>query len=68
MEQSMDIHIHSHIDVLAYRALALAYLRRCKEAQEDLNEIDRLIEVLNDDARTRYWNIQKQEIRERCEK
>lgn len=59
-----DIHIHSRIDVLAYRAVALANLRRCKEV-DDIEEIDRLVAIFNDGARTEYWRKQKGEI-ERC--
>ena len=57
-----DIHIHSHIDVLAYRAVALASLHFCSDAKEDLLEIERLIAILNDDARTRHWEVQKKKI------
>lgn len=62
ISDAKDIHIHSRIDVLAYRAVALANLFNCKDAQEDLSEIDRLVTILNDEARTKYWNNQKQEI------
>jgi hypothetical protein len=61
-----DIHLHSRIDVLAYRAIALAYLRYCREAQEDVPEIRRLIAILNDDARTRHWEKQEDEINRYC--
>lgn len=61
-----DIHIHSRIDVLSYRAIALAHLRYCKEAQEDVSEIRRLIAILNDDARTRHWEKQEEEINRYC--
>lgn len=60
-----DIHIHSRIDVMAYRALALAYLGNC-EATEDLLEIDRIVAVLNDNARTKHWESQRREIVESC--
>lgn len=62
-----DIHLHSRIDVLAYRAIALAHLRRCQEAQKDIPEIHRLIAILNDDARTQYWNKQVEEIKRYCD-
>ena len=60
-----DINIHSRIDVLAYRSVALAHLGRCEDAVEDLSEIDRLIAIFNDGARTNHWKNQRQEIRVR---
>ena len=57
-----EIHIHSHIDVLAYRALALADLRFFEDAGQDIPEIDRLVAILNDDARTEHWENQKKKI------
>ena len=61
-----DIHIHSRIDVLAYRAVALAHLGRCKDAKEDVAEIDRLIAIFNDGARTVHWKNQRAEIEDHC--
>jgi NAD-dependent SIR2 family protein deacetylase len=61
-----DIHIHSKIDVLAYRIVALAYLGHCNDAKKDLLEIDRLIAIFNDGARTKYWQNQKKEIIAQC--
>lgn len=61
-----DIHLHSHVDVLAYRAVALGYLGRCWQAREDISEIQRLIAVLHDNARTSHWEKQVQEIEEYC--
>ena len=46
IEDAKDIHLHSRVDVLAYRAVVLAYLHRCREAREDLDEVDCLIKVL----------------------
>jgi hypothetical protein len=63
-----DIHIHSRIDVLAYRAVALAHLSRCEDAEEDLSEIDRLIAIFNDGARTDHWKNQRRDIENHCEK
>jgi hypothetical protein len=63
-----DIHLHSNIDVLAYRAIALAHLHYCEAAKEDLPEIDRLVAILNDNARTRHWAHQKQQIDIHCKK
>ena len=65
---SKDIHIHSRIDVLAYRAVALAHLGRCEDAKEDLPEIDRLIAIFNDGARTEHWKHQRLDIEIHCEK
>lgn len=61
-----DIHIHSLIDVLAYRVVALARLKRCKNIRDDIHEIDRLISIFNDDARTRHWKNQKKDIMKNC--
>jgi hypothetical protein len=61
-----DIHIHSKIDVLAYRVVALAYLGRCYDAKKDLLEIDRLIAIFNDGARKKHWQNQRKEIMDQC--
>jgi hypothetical protein len=61
-----DISLHSRIDVLAYRAVAFAHLRRCKEVKDDVDEVSRLIMVFNDDARTRHWNDQRADIQYHC--
>jgi hypothetical protein len=66
IDNAKDIHLHSRVDVLAYRAVALARLRRCQNATEDVPEIGRLIAILNDDARARHWEHQRQEIEQRC--
>ena len=66
IKDAKDIHLHSNIDVLAYRAVALAHLHFCEDAREDLPEIDRLVAILNDDARTRHWADQKQQIDDHC--
>jgi len=66
IDDAKDIHLHSRVDVLAYRAVAIARLRRCQNATEDVPEIDRLIAILNDDARTRHWENQRHEIERRC--
>lgn len=59
---AQEIHIHAHIDVLAYRAVALADLRFWDDARQDLSEIDRLVAILNDEARTRHWKEQRRRI------
>jgi NAD-dependent SIR2 family protein deacetylase len=63
-----DINIHSRIDVLAYRAVALGHLGRCEDAKEDVPEIDRLIAIFNDGARTEHWQNQKREFIDQCQK
>ena len=68
IDGAKDIHLHSRIDVLAYRAVALAYFGRCLQAQEDIPEIYRLMAILNDDARTSYWAKQAEEIQRNCGK
>ena len=40
----------------------LADLRFFDAAREDLPEIDRLVAILNDDARTDHWKEQKRRI------
>ena len=66
IDDARNIHLHGRIDVLAYRVAALAYLGRCREALDDIAEIDRLVAILKDDARTRHWEHQKSEISRRC--
>lgn len=61
-----DIHVHEHIDVLAYRALALARLHQYEDGWKEVHEIDRLITILNDRARTLHWNNQRREIEKLC--
>lgn len=61
-----DLHLHAKIDVLDYRAVALARLKRCQSLKEDVNEIDRLIKILNDGARMRHWENQYNEIKQCC--
>jgi hypothetical protein len=65
-----DIHLHSRIDVLAYRSVALAYLGESRKAKETIPEIDRLVAILagssKDNARARHWIDQKQKIEEYC--
>lgn len=62
-----NIHLDSRVTVFAYRAVALAYLRRCQEAIEDVPEIERLITILNDISYTKHWENQKREIELRCD-
>ena len=62
-----DIHVHSSIDVLSYKALAAARLGRCDQALIDMPEIERLIKLLGDEARTLHWEEQKAELRQRCQ-
>lgn len=64
--EAKDIHVHSTIDVLSYRAVALARLGRCTEAMADVAEIGRLISLFNDQARTDYWKTQQSELRKWC--
>jgi len=54
--------------VLAYRAVELAHLKCCKEAKEDLPEIDRLIAIFNDGGRTEHWENQRRDIENHCKK
>jgi hypothetical protein len=66
IKDAKDIHLHSRVDVMAYRAVTLAHLKRCQDAKEDVPEIHRLVAILNDDARTRYWEKQAKEIERYC--
>lgn len=67
IDNAKDISLHSRIDVLAYRAVALASLRRCGDLREDVAEVTRLITILGDDARTRHWRDQQKEIQRYCQ-
>jgi len=67
IDDAKDIHLHSRIDVLAYRAIALAHLGRCQEAQKDVPEIQRLVAILNDGARMQHWIKQAGEIKRYCD-
>lgn len=64
--KAKDIHLHSLVDVLAYRSIALAYLGHFKEATMDVPEIDRLVAILKDEKREVYWKQQKEEIEKCC--
>jgi hypothetical protein len=66
IDQAKDVSLHSRIDVLAYRAVAFAHLRRCKEVKDDVEEVSRLIMIFNDDARTRHWKTQHEDIQRHC--
>ncbi|MCG3145727.1 MAG: hypothetical protein HONDAALG_03400 [Gammaproteobacteria bacterium] len=68
IDDAKDIHLHSRIDVLAYRAIALAHLRQCREAKREIPEIFRIIAILNDDARTQHWKKQAEEIKQYCDR
>ena len=64
--EAKDISLHSRIDVLAYRAVALAHLHRCQELKNDMDEVTRLILIFGDSARTRHWNKQREDIEHHC--
>jgi tetratricopeptide (TPR) repeat protein len=64
--ETKDIHLHSRIDVLAYRAIAYAKLRHCSEAMKEISEIDRLVEIFNNNSRAIHWENQKKEIISQC--
>jgi hypothetical protein len=66
IDEAKDISLHSRIDVLAYRAAALAHLHRCQELENDIDEVTRLILIFADDARTRHWNKQREDIEHHC--
>lgn len=66
IDQAKEISLHSRIDVLGYRAVALAYLRRCRDIKQDLDEVSRLIMLLKDDARTQHWSKQRDVIQHHC--
>ena len=66
IDDAKDIHLHSRVDVLAYRAIALAHLKHCHEAVKDMTEIGRLVGILKDEARSKHWEKQAQEIRRFC--
>jgi hypothetical protein len=66
IDEAKDISLHSRIDVLAYRAVALAHLHRCQELKSDMDEVTRLILIFGDSARTRHWNEQREDIEHHC--
>jgi hypothetical protein len=66
IDQSGDIHIHAKIDVLSYRALALARFCRCSDAWQDFAEAERLSLVLKDDARTKHLHQQRHRLVNLC--
>ena len=66
IDDAKDINLHARIDVLAYRAVAFAHLRRCKEVKDDVDEVERLILIFNDNARTRHWKNQREDIQHHC--
>lgn len=67
IDNAGDIHIHSRIDVLSYTALALAHFGRCMEAWRDVAEIERLCDVLSDQARVEHWSqVQRPKLEHLC--
>ena len=66
IEQTGDIHPHARVDVLSYRALALARFHRCVHAWHDLTEAERLSLTLRDDARAEHLQKQKLRLAELC--
>jgi hypothetical protein len=66
IDEATDMSLHSRIDVLAYRAVAYAHLRSCKELKDDVEEVDRLIMIFNDDARTRHWSKPRADLPHQC--
>jgi hypothetical protein len=66
IDEAKDISLHSRIDVLAYRAVALAHLHRCQELKNDIDEVTRLILIFGDNARTRHWSKQREDIEQHC--
>jgi hypothetical protein len=55
IDDAGDIHIHSRIDVLSGRSLALARFGFCEEAWRDIPEIKRLCDILADTPRTKHF-------------
>lgn len=66
IDGARDIHLHSRIDVLSTRAIALARFGHCQDAWKDVPEIGRLIAVLKDEARANHWKKQRQELEYWC--
>lgn len=66
IDDAKDISLHARIDVLAYRAVAFAHLRRCKQVKDDVDEVERLILIFNDEARMRHWKHQREDIQDHC--
>ena len=55
IDDAGDIHIHSRIDVLSGRSLALARFGFCEEAWRDIPEVKRLCGILADQPRTKHF-------------
>ncbi len=55
IDDAGDIHIHSRIDVLSGRSLALARFGLCEEAWRDIPEVKRLCRILADAPRSKHF-------------
>lgn len=55
IDDAGDIHIHSRIDVLSDRSLALARFGFCGEAWRDIPEVKRLCSIFADQPRTKHF-------------
>jgi hypothetical protein len=66
IDGARNIHLHSRIDVLSYRAIAMARFSRCQEVWKDVPEIGRLIDILRDEARANHWENQRRELEHWC--
>ncbi len=55
IDDAGDIHLHSRIDVLSGRSLALARFGFCEEAWHDIPEVKRLCGILADQARSQHF-------------
>jgi hypothetical protein len=60
------IHVHSTVDVLSYRALALARFGRCDDAWVDFVEAERLADALGDAARREHLRRQRERLEDLC--
>lgn len=55
IDEAGDVHLHSRIDMLSGRSLALARFGFCEEAWKDIPEAKRLCGILADQARTKHF-------------
>lgn len=66
IQETEDIHLHSKVDVLSYRAVALAWAGYCQEAVAELREAERLSNRLSDEARKEHLVEQWKELEQWC--
>lgn len=67
MNKAGTKHVDAKVDLLSYRALALASLRHCAEARREFAEAERLAGTVRDDARTKRLQRQRRALEALCQ-